>query len=63
MFEWSTYCNMPTSKSKNIILGLKIKTVDYNKPNYPGHPTSRLDSRTAVVHRVTQLAQIDCSMW
>jgi hypothetical protein len=29
-----------TSKSKNIILGLKIKRVDYNKPNYMGHPNS-----------------------
>jgi hypothetical protein len=29
---------MPTSKSKNIIIGLKIETADYNKPNYLGHP-------------------------
>jgi hypothetical protein len=38
MFEGSTYCNMPTYKHKNIMLGLKIKTVDYNKPNYLGIP-------------------------
>jgi hypothetical protein len=51
---------MPTSKSKNNILGLKIKTVDYNKPNYLGHPTSCLDSHlTAAVQHITQLAQID----
>jgi hypothetical protein len=53
---------MPTSKSKNIILGLKIKTVGYNKPNYLGHPTSSLDSHTAVVQLVTHLAQTDCSV-
>jgi len=41
MFEGSTYCNMP---KQNIILGLKIKTVEYNKPNYLGHPTSCLYS-------------------
>jgi hypothetical protein len=40
---------MPTYKNKNIILGLKIKTDDNNKPNYLGHPTSCLDSHTAVV--------------
>jgi hypothetical protein len=35
---------MATYKNKNIVLGLKIKTVDHNKPNYVGHPTSYLDS-------------------
>jgi hypothetical protein len=63
MFVGSTYCNVPTSKSKNIIPGLKIKTVDCNKRSYLGHPTSCLDSHTAVVQYVTQLAQLDCSMW
>ena len=63
MFVGSTYCNVPTSKSKNIVLGLKIKTVDCNKPSCLGHPTSCLDSHTAVVQHVTRLAQIDCSMW
>ena len=63
MFEGSTYCNMPTSKSKNITLGLKIKTVDYNNPNYLGHPTNCLDYHTAAVQHIIQLAQTDCSLW
>ena len=58
MFVGSTYCNVPPSKSKNIILGLKIKTVTATN-QVVGHPTSCLDSRTAVVQHVTQLAQID----
>ena len=63
MFEGSTYRNMPTYKSKNIILGLKLKTVDYNNPNYLGHPTNCLDSHTAAVQHIIQLAQTDCSLW
>jgi hypothetical protein len=38
MFEGSTYCNMPTSKRKNITLGLKIKTAEYKNQIIWGIP-------------------------
>jgi hypothetical protein len=56
-----TYCN--TSPSKNITLGLKIKTFDLLQTKLSGasHQLSRLPY-TAVVYHITQLAQISCSM-
>jgi len=40
MFEESTYCNMPTSKSKIIILGLKTKQLTTTKQIIWGIPTA-----------------------
>jgi len=48
-----TYCNKPTYKNKNIILGLEIKTVDYNKPNYLWHPTSCLYSHLQQLYSIS----------
>jgi len=54
LLEWDVWKEyLPPSKNKNTILRLKIKTVDYNKPNYLGHPTSCLDSHLQQLYSIS----------